>query len=58
MPSGLRNTTELVLPGAMIGLLAGAIVGGLAVIGGLPAGTRRHQRGGTRDPAGCRRCRV
>jgi hypothetical protein len=39
MPSGLRNTTELVLPGAMIGLLAGATVGGLAVIGGLPAGT-------------------
>lgn len=39
MPSGLRNTTELVLPGAMIGLLAGAIVGGLAAIGGLPAGT-------------------
>jgi len=39
MPSGLRNTAELVLPGAMIGLLAGAIVGGLAAIGGLPAGT-------------------
>jgi len=39
MPPGLRNTAELVLPGAMIGLLAGAIVGGLAAFGGLPAGT-------------------
>jgi hypothetical protein len=39
MPSGLRNTTELVLPGAAIGLLAGAIVGGLTAFGGLPAGT-------------------
>lgn len=38
MPSGLRNTIELVLPGALIGLLAGAIVGGLAAYGGLPAG--------------------
>ncbi|MDR0346735.1 MAG: hypothetical protein LBI49_27170 [Nocardiopsaceae bacterium] len=39
MPARLRTNTELVLPGTLIGLLCGAIVGGLAAYGGLPAGT-------------------
>jgi hypothetical protein len=33
-----RQTVELVAPGFLIGMMAGAIGGGLAVMGGLPAG--------------------
>jgi hypothetical protein len=33
-----RNTAELVFPGLMIGISAGAVAGGVAMLAGLPAG--------------------
>ena len=33
-----RNTAELVVPGLMIGVSAGAVAGGVAMLAGLPAG--------------------
>ena len=33
-----RNTAELVVPGFMIGVSAGAVAGGVAMLAGLPAG--------------------
>lgn len=34
----VRRTAELVLPGASVGILATGVVGGVALLGGLPAG--------------------
>lgn len=33
-----KRTAELVLPGAVVGILAAGVVGGIALLGGLPAG--------------------
>ena len=33
-----RNTAELVVPGLLIGIIAGAAAGGMAILAGLPAG--------------------